>query len=227
MARIIGIELNDVRSDSMTQHGIGILGGTFDPIHNGHIQIAETVLNTLQLKCIELIPCFQPPHRHQPIASAADRLAMVKLAIQSHPQLHANEIEMDRQGISYSVDTLTALRKQMPHQPLCFIFGADAFSAFHRWHEWQKIPALVHLIIVGRPNAELPSDPDIQTLLRNNQTNDVTDLQKNSAGKIYFLNNALIDISATQIRQLIQSGEKNIIELDKSVEKYIAEHGVY
>ncbi len=150
----------------MTQQGIGILGGTFDPIHNGHIQIAETVLQALQLERIEFIPCFQPPHRQQPIASPKDRLAMVKLATKSNPHFHANEIEMDRQGVSYSVDTLTALRRQMPHQPLCFIVGADAFSAFHHWHEWQKIPTLVHLIIIGRQHAEAPSNPDIQALLR-------------------------------------------------------------
>lgn len=211
----------------MTQSGIGILGGTFDPIHNGHIQIAELVLKALQLERIEFIPCFQPPHRHPPIASAADRLAMVKLAIQSHPHFYANEIEMDRQGISYSVDTLIALRKQMRHQPLCFILGADAFSAFHHWHEWRKVSALVHLIIIGRPSAEPPSDPDIQALLCKNQTRDLVDLQKNSAGKIYFLNNEFIDISATKIRRTIQLGEKNIVGLDKAVEKYIVDHGVY
>src|SRR3990167_8087471 len=204
----------------MTQPGIGILGGTFDPIHKGHIQIAETVLQMLHLECIEFFPCFQPLHRHQPIASAVDRLAMVKLAIQSHPYFHANEIEIDRQGVSYSVDTLTALRKQMPYQPLCFIIGADAFSAFHHWHEWQKIPSLTHLIIVGRQNAEPPSNPEIQTLLHENQTEDSADLLKNSAGKIYFLKNKLIGISATKIRHAIQSGKKNITGLNKAVEKY-------
>lgn len=211
----------------MTQPGIGILGGTFDPIHNGHIQIAETVLQTLHLERIEFIPCFQPPHRHQPIASAADRLAMVKLAIQPHPHFHANEIEIVRQGISYSVDTLTALRKQMPNQPLYFILGADAFSAFDRWHEWRKIPALVHLIIVGRPSSELPSNPEIQALLFNNQTRDSTDLQKNISGKIYFLNNELIDISATKIRHAIQLGKKDIRGLDKAVQNYIIDHNIY
>lgn len=211
----------------MTQAGIGILGGTFDPIHNGHIQIAEIILKTLQLERIEFIPSFQPPHRHQPIASAADRLAMVKLAIQSHPNFHANEIEIAREGISYSVDTLTALRKQIPDQPLCFILGADAFSAFHRWHEWRKIASLVHLIIVDRPSAEPPSDPEIQTLLHENQTRNLTDLQKNIAGKIYYLDNSLIDISATKIRYAIQSGEKDIRGLDKAVQNYIIDHNIY
>lgn len=211
----------------MTQQGIGILGGTFDPIHNGHILIAKTVLETLKLERIEFIPCFQPPHRQQPIGSPADRFTMVKLSTQSHPHFHANNIEMGRQGISYSVDTLTTLRKQMPHQPLCFILGADAFSVFHHWHEWEKIPALAHLIVVGRPSAEPPSDPEIQALVHTRQTRDITDLKKNNAGYIYFLNNELIDISSTKIRQAIQAGEKNVAQLDKAVQKYIMDHGVY
>lgn len=227
MASIVRIKRHDVRGRCMTQQGIGILGGTFDPIHNGHIQIAEIVLQALQLERIEFIPCFQPPHRQQPIASPEDRLVMVKLATQFHPHFHVNAIEMERQGVSYSVDTLTVLRKQLPHQPLCFIIGADAFSVFHHWHEWQKIPALVHLIIVGRPSAEAPSDPDIQSLIHTRETRDIAELKKNNAGYIYFVNNELIDISATKIRKAIQSGEKNIIGLDESVEKYIIDHGVY
>lgn len=206
---------------------IGILGGTFDPIHNGHIQIAQTVLETLRLNRIEFIPCFQPPHRHQPIASPKDRLAMVNLAIQSYPNFHANTIEMDRQGISYSADTLTALRKKMPNESLCFILGADAFSAFHHWHEWQKIPELVHLIIIGRATAQSPLNSQIETLIHKKRTDNILDIKNKPAGKIYFMNNKIIPISATQIRNHIRSGEKNIAELDINVERYIVEHSIY
>lgn len=232
MAGIVGVEYDDVRHNSGSVSvsvgvSIGILGGTFDPIHNGHIQIAKVVLDALHLSQIKFIPCYHPPHREQPIASPTDRLAMVKLAIAPYLNFSVDEMEIHRKGISYSVDTLTQLRKKMPNESFCFILGADVFAQLHLWHEWKKIIDLTHLIIVGRPNISHDLNSEIQALLNKNQTCDQHDLEKNLAGKIYYLDNKFIDISATSIRSAIQSGEKNITGLDKRVEEYIFEKGLY
>jgi nicotinate-nucleotide adenylyltransferase len=206
---------------------IGILGGTFDPIHEGHIKIAKAALTHLSLSRVELIPSYQPPHREKPIASPEDRFAMAKLAITSEPLFHVNDIEIKRKGISYSIDTLIALRKQIPHEPLCLLLGTDVFAHFTTWHEWKKIPFYAHLIIVGRSNSIPPAHPELQALLEKSTTTALSDLQKYPAGKIFYLNNALIPISATLIRASLQLGEKNISDLNSAVEHYIREKGIY
>lgn len=206
---------------------IGILGGTFDPIHQGHIEIAKAALKGLSLSRVEFIPCYQPPHREKPIASPDDRFTMTKLAVQSEPLFHVNDIEIKRKGISYSIDTLIELRKKIQNEPLCLLLGADIFTHFDTWHEWQKIPLYVHLIIVGRPNSTPPNHPEIQALLEKNITTELSDLQKNASGKIYYLNNKLIPISATMIRESLQLGKKNISGLDQAVEKYIRKKAIY
>lgn len=209
------------------QQPIGILGGTFDPIHEGHIAIANHVLHTFELARIEFIPCFQPPHRDQPLASAEHRLAMVRLAVQNHPQLMANDIEIQRKGISYTVDTLLQLRKTNKESPLCLILGDDAFLHFNHWHAWEKIFELAHLIIVSRPQKQLLQADWLKTVLNQRQTTDKKSLHDNNAGCIYFENINPIAISATQIREDILSGKREIAGLAKAVQEYIALHDVY
>lgn len=206
---------------------IGILGGTFDPIHEGHLAIAERVLQALSCDHIEFIPCFLPSHRDQPIASPEHRLAMTILATQYNLQFQVNPIEIKRKGISYTVDTLTQLRQQMPTQSLCFILGSDAFAQFNHWHKWQKIIELAHLIIVTRANSKLPKPTWLNTLLQTRITDDHNALQKTSAGKIYFQPIDPIAISATQIRYDIAANKKNIVGLPAEIRRYIALHAVY
>lgn len=129
---------------------IGILGGTFNPIHEGHITIAEHVLQACDLERIEFMPCYRPPHRHENIASPKDRLAMIKLAIQNHPNLSVNDYEIQQRQISYTIKTACYLREYYPERSLCLILGSDAFSHFHEWREWEKILDTVNLIVVSR-----------------------------------------------------------------------------
>lgn len=199
---------------------IGILGGTFNPIHEGHIAIAEHVLHTCELDHIEFIPCYQPPHRNQPTATPDQRLAMVKLATQHYPKLMVNDYEIRQQEISYTVNTLTHLRKLHPNQPICFIVGSDAFSHFHEWYQFEKIFELAHIIIVSRTLRE-------NSVCANRMTNKITDLHHQLAGLIYFDNITPIPISATQIRKDIQAGKKNIAQLNPIVEKYIVKNRIY
>src|SRR3990167_1546814 len=161
---------------------LGILGGTFNPIHEGHIQIAERVLHTCDLERIEFIPCYSPPHRNTPTTTPEQRLAMVKLAIQHHAQFSINEFELQQKNTSYTVNTLTHLRAQHPAQSLCLIVGSDAFSHFHKWHQFEKIMTLANLIVVTRNTKNNTYSP----LLEKYITTERQRLKDNLAGFIYF-----------------------------------------
>lgn len=195
---------------------LGIFGGTFNPIHEGHIAIAKHVLQSCQLERVEFIPCFQPPHRDTPIATPEQRLAMVKLAIKPYSEFSVNEYEIQQKKISYTINTLEYLRTEYPAQPFCLILGSDAFSHFQEWYEHEKIMRLAHLIVVSRS-----TDNPSQT------TNTINDLHHQRAGLIYFENIMPIATSATQIRHDIQVGKKNIAELNPLVAAYIIKNKVY
>ena len=201
----------------MTPQSIGIFGGTFDPIHEGHLAIAHHALKKFNLQRIEFIPSFKPPHRDQVIATPAHRLAMVRLAIQDHPEFHTNDIEIKRMGISYTIDTLIELQRQMPHSILYYLVGTDAFSQLNTWHDWKKIFTLTHLIVVNREDEKITTPNIISTYLKENQ------LEKN----LHFLNIKSIPISATDIRGQIQSGKKIIDDLSPLVLQYITDKQLY
>ena len=123
------------------QSAIGILGGTFDPIHFGHLRTALELHQALDLKEVRLIPCYQPVHRKSPIATPEQRLAMVKRAIEFEPALQVDDCEIRRKGPSYTIDTLTFLHEQFPNTPLCLIMGIDAITKFPSWHRWEDLKA--------------------------------------------------------------------------------------
>ena len=203
---------------------IGILGGTFNPIHEGHIAIAEHILNLCQLESIQFIPCFQPPHRDQPNASPDDRLFMVKLAIKNHPAFSVNDYEIRQQKISYTVDTVSYLRKQNPHRSICLIVGDDAFAHFSEWHQWQDILKMVNIIVVART---AQNNTDTLKTLGINKIATIDELHSTHSGGIYFADIHPIPISATQIREDIAVGKKNVRGLNTGVYDYILKHKIY
>jgi len=196
---------------------LGILGGTFNPIHEAHIAIANHALTAFELDAVELIPCFQPPHRETPDASPADRLIMVGLAIKNHPKLKVNDFEIQQKQISYTVNTLLMLHKKMPDSVLYYIVGADAFAQFDTWHQWKKIFSLAHLIVVSRHNKTIQMPTVVDTFLN----------EHNLKSQLHFLNINDIPVSATQIRKAILLGEKNIAGLNQNVFNYIQEKKLY
>ena len=198
-------------------HKIGLLGGTFDPIHEGHLIIAEQALKQFKLDTVEFIPCFQPPTNKNPTANPVDRLAMVRLALENKPHFRLNDIEIQRQGISYSVDTLTALHQQQPQNTFYFIVGSDVFSQFHTWHEWQSVLMQTHLIVINRKANEIITPKPIADFLK----------KTHQTHKIHILIHKKIPISATQIRKEILSNKNNITGLSKQVEAYICEKKLY
>lgn len=202
---------------------LGILGGTFDPIHKGHIAIAEHVFQSLKMERMDFIPCNQSPHREQPVASAAHRLAMTQLAVQNHPAFHVNAIEIARGGVSYTVDTVKALSHIHPNHAICLLMGGDAFSKFHFWHEWETILEYAHIIVISR---EKSSATEIVSLVKR-KTTDKNALVRQRAGLIYCENISPITISATQIREELKKGKSSLSSLSSSVTAYITKNTLY
>ena len=136
---------------------LGILGGTFDPVHCGHLELARELRATLGLSAVRFIPAGDPPHRAAPVASAAHRLAMVELAVDEQPGLEVDARETRRAGRSYTVPTLEELRDEAPARPLALIVGADAFLGLPTWHRWLELFDLAHVVVVARPGVAVDS----------------------------------------------------------------------
>lgn len=219
----------DIDSKIMTtnKHPIGLFGGTFDPIHKGHIAIANELIHALELHAMHFIPNKEPMHRHKPKASAEHRLAMVRIATARNPKFIVNDVEMRRPGPTYTIDTLTQIRNQIPNQPLCLILGKDVFSSMNTWHEWENIPALVHLVIINRPGVPLSYDPWMKTLLKEHETNNIRKLCLKPGGYILQHEIEPMMISATEIRKKLKAGKDVSNEVPTEVLRYIQQHRLY
>ncbi len=194
---------------------IGILGGTFDPIHNGHLRLAVEAQEQCGLSEIHFIPSGTPPHRGAPHASATDRLHMVQLAVHNNPVFLADQRETYRSDACYTVDTLTALRAELgSQQPLCLLLGSDAFAQLHTWHQWQSLFELAHIVVMQRPgqplgNALAKADPSLLHEYTSRLAPAPKVLHESPAGRIVVLNIPALEISSTDIRRRCVEG-KNI-----------------
>jgi len=208
---------------------IGILGGTFDPIHYGHLRPADEAREALGLSEVRLIPAARPPHRVEPVARAGDRLAMTHLAAGEYPGMRVDEREFHRDGPSYTVTTLESLRAELgPEIPLCLLIGADAFAGFTTWHRWQDITALVHLVVLPRPDSAVSSDPaSWPAWARARAVRSAPELIRQPAGKVFYFNTSLQEISATDIRERIARGETISGLVPPAIERHIHQHRLY
>ena len=191
---------------------LGILGGTFDPVHIGHLRAALELKARLALPEVRLIPCGTPAHREQPQASNAQRLELLRLAVADEPGLIVDDRELRRPGPSYMVDTLRELKVDQAGKTLCLALGSDAFMALHTWHQWQDILALAHLVVWHRPQWELARvwhslRPEVRKLVEAGRARQVGDLTATNSGRVYFLPIPGMDISASQIRSLVTAGD--------------------
>jgi nicotinate-nucleotide adenylyltransferase len=191
---------------------LGILGGTFDPIHHGHVELAREVRAALRLDEVRIIPAGDPPHRAAPVATATQRLAMVELAIEGIPGLAADGRETLRPGRSYTVTTLESLRAEDDVRPLVLIVGADAFLGFPEWHRWPELFELAHVVVVMRPGTQLEASlpPDLVGEWARRYTTDVARLQADVAGSIYVQPITPHDIAASTIRSQLARGAPGI-----------------
>lgn len=206
---------------------IGILGGTFDPVHQAHIAIAETVLKACHLDWVELIPCHQPVHRPQPVATPEQRLQLLQLAIKNHPHLKINTCELDRPGPSYTIDTLQFLKQTHPDSCLHLTLGLDAFAHFTQWREWESILEMAHLIITHRPESGLnPNSPEAG-LLKKHRIASVNALQSTSHGAILEIKTLQENISASNIRDALKQHKDLSTVLNPAVLDAIRQQKLY
>lgn len=210
-----------------THKAIGILGGTFDPIHMGHLRMALELYEALDLARVHIIPCYQPVHRKLPTASPEQRFAMVECAIASEPALFADAREIRREKPSYMIETLLELRAEMPSMPLCLLIGIDAFLGFTSWHRWKDILDQAHIIVAHRPHYQIPSTGIINDLIKERLQHEVAYIHENLAGGILLRPITALEISATDIRKQIAMGRNPRYLLPDRVYDYIKEHGTY
>lgn len=203
---------------------IGLYGGTFDPIHFGHLRPVLEVKQSLQLDSVRFIPCHHPAHRLPPSASARQRLHMLQLAIDHQPGFEIDTQELERTDISYTVNTLTAIRVQWAKIPLCLIMGLDAFNSFQNWHHWKTILKLAHLIVMHRPGDHKNSIPQ---LLRQRLTTERQSLNNTLSGLIFFQSVTQLAISATDIRQLLRENQDPRYLLPDTVLHFIQQQKLY
>jgi nicotinate-nucleotide adenylyltransferase len=185
---------------------IGLSGGTFDPIHFGHLRTAFELQQTLGLTEVRFLPTGNPPHRDHPLADANLRLAMVQAAVADQPRFVVDDREVRRTGVSYSVDTLTELRAEYPDRSLCLLLGMDAFLGLPNWHRWRDLMDLAHIVVAHRPGWKAPTQGPLGELMVDRGTGSVQELHRAAAGRIYIQAVTQLEISSTELRQLIVAG---------------------
>ena len=206
---------------------IGIFGGTFDPVHYGHLRAATEAREKLGLKDMRLLPAGTPPHRSGTFASAEHRLAMLHLALNDECGLRVDDREIRRQGSSFMVDTLAQIRAEYPASPLLLMVGQDAANTLDQWHQWQALFDLAHLVIMRRPDSISIYADDLESRIRPRLVNSPADLMSSPAGGVLPLELTQLAISSTDIRRRIGLAKSPRFLLPDEVIAYIRKHGLY
>ena len=204
---------------------LAVLGGLFDPVHNGHVSAAQFALEFLSLQRLKMIPCHLPNHKVVPATQSEHRLAMLKLATASYPQIEIDQIELERDQVSYSVDTLTELKKR--HSVLVFVLGVDSFNSLPQWHDWQKILELSHLLVLPRHGSTLADETLRAVDIEHRQVHTGEQMLVNTSGKIIFCENFDYDVASSEIRKKITRGDDVSAALDAKVVQYINDNCLY
>ena len=185
---------------------IGLLGGTFDPVHNGHLRLALEVRECLDLAEVRLLPAPSPRLREAPGRSLQTRTQLLSTAIEGIPELRVDDRESRRKGPTRSIETLQSLRAELPETPLCLILGADIAAQLDHWHHWRDLPEYAHLVFARRPGSVLPERGPVFELIRQRLTQSPADLHQSCAGRIYICEIPGLDIQARDIRARLTSG---------------------
>jgi len=204
---------------------IGLLGGTFDPIHFGHLRSGLEVSEQLNLAHVRLIPSARPPHRNEPKATAQQRLMMLHLAMKNADGFIVDDRELHREGVSYTVDTLVSLREDFPDNPLYLLLGTDAFLGIQTWHKWQDLLALAHIVVIRRPDETVVMPDELNNWYQQHLA--APDDALHLAGKIWPVTVTQLAISATAIRAAISVGKSPQFLVPDAAIQLISQLGLY
>jgi nicotinate-nucleotide adenylyltransferase len=206
---------------------IGVFGGTFDPIHCGHLRTAFELWQELKLAEVRFLPTGSPPHRDHLYASAELRLKMVRAAVADQPGFVVDDREVRRSGLSYSVDTLSELRREYPHRSLCLLLGMDAFLGLPTWHRWRELLTLAHIVVAHRPGWRAPTTGPLGEVLVDCGTGSIRTLHEEAAGRVYVRAVTQLEISSTELRALIVAGRDPRYLVPDAVRQIIQETRCY
>lgn len=209
------------------QKPIGILGGTFDPVHNGHLRLAVQLRDQLGLSQVRLVPSARPPHRGQPGATPGQRSKWIRVAISEEPGLVLDDRELIRPGLSYTIDTLLSFRKELPDTPLCLVMGSDVFAELDTWHRWEELLDYCHIVRVPRPGSRQEVSPAVTARMQSHEIDNPARLGDQRAGFVYEAHFPLLEISGTDIRQIIARGHSPRFLLPLRIWTDIDEIGAY
>lgn len=207
---------------------IALLGGTFDPVHVGHLRAAIEAREALDAREIRLLPCALPPHRDAPTVDPAQRLQMLRLAIAGIEQVSCDPRELQRSGPSYTVDTLISIRAELGEtHPLVLVLGADAFAGLPSWHRWREIISYAHIAVLSRPDAHGLIDPKLEELLASAGTADPASLSERASGQVLRLEIPPLPVSSTLIRARLRQGRSVRYLVPDAVINLIQSRGWY
>ncbi len=202
-----------------------VLGGLFDPVHKGHVSAALFALEFLSVQRLKMIPCHLPNHKAVPATQAEHRMAMLELATASYPKIEVDPIELQRDRVSYTVDTLTELKKQ--HSVLVFVLGVDSFNSLPDWHDWRQILELSHLLVLSRTGAILSDETLNAVDVKHRRVDSSEQMLSSANGKIMFCEDFDYDMASSEIRKKITRGDDVSAELDAKVVQYIRDNSLY
>ncbi len=207
---------------------VGVFGGTFNPVHYGHLRSSLELVEKLGLAQLRLMPCAVPPHREAPACSAEHRSAMVELAVAGEPQLVADARELQRQGVSYTIDSLAELRTELGEERgLCLVMGCDAVLKIESWHRWANLLDYAHIVVIARPGWHLPGSGTVADWIARHALTHARALGERPAGGVLLQELRPLDISSTEIRELLAAGRSARYLLPEPVLEYIEAHGLY
>jgi nicotinate-nucleotide adenylyltransferase len=206
---------------------IGIFGGTFDPIHYGHLRTALELKALLDLERVHIVPCADPPHRTAPMTDGALRLRMVQAAIRGEAGFVADDRELRRAGVSYTIDTLASFRAELPGRSLCLLLGMDAFLGLPHWRRWRELTTLAHVVVAHRPGWDAPTTGVLGELLAERRAPSVTELAEKAAGYVHVQPVTQLEISSTDLRDSLRAGRDPKFLVPDSVREIIIETECY
>ena len=206
---------------------VGVFGGMFDPVHNGHLALADTALGLMSLDKLILVPCRQPSHRAACVASAEHRLAMTRLACSGNTMINVESIELDRLGTSYTIDTLHQVQLAQPSARIVLVLGVDAFNGFLCWEGWKEILELCNLFIVSRPTVVI--DPNVleSTGLENRRVLDPEALFAEVAGFYFYCADVNMNYASSEVREKLVNSDSLDHAMSLKVLEYIDNHSLY